>query len=146
LSGQTPEQQASLDVRIRAGDWGCALFRNNSGALYDQNGRLVRFGLGNESTRTNKLFKSGDFVGWVPVEITPEMVGKTVAVFANIEAKPAGFNVNRESFPAKSRERAQLAFMTPLLSKLIGLAGFATCAADVDALINKMLERLKCQK
>lgn len=32
---------------------------------------------------------SADYVGWTPVEITPDMVGETVAVFTSIEIKTA---------------------------------------------------------
>jgi hypothetical protein len=37
---------------------------------------------------------SGDFVGWTPVTITPEMVGQTIAVFTSIETKTINDNLS----------------------------------------------------
>jgi len=128
----TPEQRASQDVRLRASQWGMKLFRNNSGVLMNPANIPVRFGLGNESKRINKIIKSSDFIGVFAVTITPEMVGKTVGVFAAIEAKADGF-VEREEYPEGSREKAQKTFID-LVKTQGGLAGFATNASDVDKL------------
>lgn len=54
------------------------MFRNQTGALRDQTGRLVRFGLHKGSS---------DLIGWRTVTITPEHVGQRLAVFAAIEVK-----------------------------------------------------------
>lgn len=54
------------------------LFRNNTGALKDQDGRLVRYGL---------CTGSSDQIGWTPYTVTPEMVGKQIAIFTAIEVK-----------------------------------------------------------
>jgi hypothetical protein len=74
-------------------------FRNNRGIFQvvhtDTKGnrklRWIRCGIpepkGNE---TSENLKGGDRVGWTRVEITPDMVGKTVAVFTNIEIKGPG--------------------------------------------------------
>ena len=86
----TPEQIASQRVRLAASSLGCRLFRNNSGGFYDEQGRFVRFGLGNESAQLNQQLKFGDYVGITPIVITPEMVGKTVGIFTNLEVKPEG--------------------------------------------------------
>lgn len=57
-------------------------FRNNTGVLPDRSGRPIRFGLHPGSS---------DLIGWRSVVITPEMVGRTVAVMVSIEAKaPSG--------------------------------------------------------
>lgn len=71
------------------------LFRNNCGFGWQAVGtkkldngdmilrqpRLIRFG----------LFKgSADYIGWVSVTITPEMVGQTLAVFTAMEFKKTG--------------------------------------------------------
>lgn len=55
------------------------MFRNNVGAFKDKN-KWVRFGL---------VKGSSDLVGWTRVEITPDMVGRTIAVFTAIECKTA---------------------------------------------------------
>ena len=66
-------------IRLAAGARpGTRLFRNNTGVLPDRNGRPVSYGL---------CKGSPDLVGWVSVEITPEMVGRRLAVFAGIEVK-----------------------------------------------------------
>ncbi len=57
---------------------GLRLFRNNVGALKDHQGRHVQFGLHPGSA---------DLIGWRSVTITPDMVGKRLAVFASVEVK-----------------------------------------------------------
>lgn len=65
-------------------------YRNNRGCT-KINGQFVRYGIpepkGHES---DDDMKGGDRIGWTEVVITPEMVGKTVAVFTNIEVKGDG--------------------------------------------------------
>jgi len=130
----TQEAKSSLVVRLRATAWGLKLFRNNSGVLFNQENVPVRFGLGNESAKINKQLKTGDFIGWTPVVITQAMVGKTIAVFTNIEAKAAGFK-HRETYNKNSREHAQDSFNN-LVNNAGGVAGFASCDSDVDRIIN----------
>lgn len=137
----TKEAKASQVVRLRATAWGCRVFRNNSGVLMNEVGIPVRFGLGNESKAINKELKTGDYVGWTPVTITPEMVGKTLAVFTNLEAKPEGF-IHRESYNKNQREFAQNKF-NELVNCAGGIAGFACNDGDVDRIINNFLCRMK---
>lgn len=54
------------------------LFRNNVGVLKDHLGHRVRFGL---------CVGSSDIIGWTPVVVTPEMVGRQVAIFTAYECK-----------------------------------------------------------
>ena len=63
------------------------LYRNNSGVASNPNGQPVRFGLGNESKEMNKLIKSGDWIGWETIIITPDMVGFPIARFLSVECK-----------------------------------------------------------
>lgn len=63
---------------------GLRLFRNNVGMLRDERGQVVRFGLHPGS---------GDLIGWRSVTITPEHVGRTVALFASLEVKAPGGRV-----------------------------------------------------
>jgi len=65
-------------IQLRATENGSRLFRNNVGMLHDQKGNIVRYGL---------FVGSGDLIGWTPIKITSEMVGKTIAVFTSIECK-----------------------------------------------------------
>lgn len=137
----TPEGKASQAVRVRASTWGLKLFRNQSGALCDKDGRLIRFGLGNESKKLNQELKTGDFVGWTSLVITPEMVGKTVPIFTNIEAKAAGFKP-RVEYNKNSREYAQNKFNL-LVEAAGGMAGFASCENDIDLIIRDYVNRIK---
>ena len=137
----TPEGKASDKVRLRCSQWGSRLFRNNSGVLPDQNGRPVRFGLGNESKKLNTEFKSGDYIGITPVTITQEMVGKTIGVFTNIEVKAEGFN-EKPFYRSNQREYGQKNFIN-MIRKLGGLAGFATDESDVDHIVHNFTQRLK---
>lgn len=57
---------------------GVRLFRNNVGGLKDQQGRFVTFGLHPGSA---------DLIGWKSITVTPDMVGRKVAVFVSIECK-----------------------------------------------------------
>jgi hypothetical protein len=69
------------------------LFRNNRGRAMatDRDGkkRMIRFGIPEPQGKkeTDSDFKGGDYIGWIETEITAEMVGKKIAVFASIEIK-----------------------------------------------------------
>jgi hypothetical protein len=54
------------------------LFRNNTGTLLDRRGKPVSFGLHRGS---------GDLIGWRSVTVTPDMLGRTVAILASVEVK-----------------------------------------------------------
>lgn len=72
----TLQQQIRLAVGTRPDT---RLFRNQTGALPDpRTGRLVTFGLARGSA---------DLIGWRTVTITPDMVGRRLAVFCSIEVK-----------------------------------------------------------
>jgi hypothetical protein len=103
--GSEARQQAL--VRIEAAKKGIHLFRNNSGAYTDDEGRLVRYGLANDSKQLNKVLKSSDLIGWRPRMITPEMVGTIIGQFTMREMKHEGWVFN----PKDAHEVAQLAFL-----------------------------------
>lgn len=137
----TPESRASQEVKLRASQWKCKLFRNNSGALINpETGIPVRFGLGNISKKFNAQIKSSDEIGWTPVLITPEMAGKTIAVFTAFENKTPGFSI-RESYREGSREAAQLKFIN-IVKEAGGIAGFTRSAADVDMTLEGFVQWL----
>ena len=79
--GRSNEQLVQNQIRVALGRGPVRLFRNNTGALKDERGRLVRFGL---------TPGSSDLIGWRTIEVTPDMVGKPLAVFAAIEVKDRG--------------------------------------------------------
>ena len=108
------EGDVQATIRIEAAKSGFILWRNNSGALTDVAGRLVRYGLGNDSPSVNKVLKSSDLIGIGPY-------GRMLAV----ECKPSNWKYN-----GSDRERAQLTFIN-IVKARGGYACFATCWADV---------------
>jgi hypothetical protein len=137
----TPEAKATINVRARASEWGMKMFRNNVGMLPNPDtGVPVRFGLGNESAKLNKELKSGDLVGFAEITVTPEMVGKKIAVFTNIEVKSLGFII-KDVYNKNSREYAQNEF-NKLITNANGIAGFASSAQDVDNIVNAWIEKV----
>lgn len=90
-------------VRLEAARYGVRLWRNNVGALKDERGVPVRYGLANDSKELNRVIKSGDLIGWRKTLITPDMVGRHVAVFVSREIKEAGWR-----YKADQHEQAQL--------------------------------------
>lgn len=90
-------------VRLEAAQKGLKLWRNNVGAFRDERGVPVRFGLGNDSERLNKVIKSGDLIGWRPLLITPAHVGSRVAQFVSRECKRPDWR-----YTGTDREVAQL--------------------------------------
>jgi hypothetical protein len=102
-------------LRLAAQECGVTLWRNNSGAWTDPtNGRVIRYGLGNDSAKLNKARKSADLIG-----IGPE--GRFIA----IEAKPAGWR-----YTGTQHEIAQMAFLTHV-NRLGGFGMFATTPEEV---------------
>ncbi len=100
------ESAASNEVRLLAAEQGVRLFRNNVGALKDERGRLVRFGLANETAEQNRKCKSGDLIGIRTVVVTPAMVGRPVGVFVSREVKHQGWR-----YSGAGREAAQKAWI-----------------------------------
>lgn len=98
-------------VRLEASRKGVLLWRNNVGALKDERGVLVRYGLANTSAGENKILKSGDLVGVRPVLIGPQHVGQTIGQFVSREVKEKGW-----AYKATPREAAQLAWANLVLS------------------------------
>jgi len=88
---------------------GCRLWRNNTGAIKDETGRLVRFGL---------CKGSSDIIGITPVTITPDMIGKRVGIFTAIEVKT----------PKGKATDEQINF----IQRVRDLGGFAGVARSVE--------------
>lgn len=123
-----PNNEAELEqlIAMDAVQFGCFLMRNNAGAFKDETGRLVRYGLDNTSEKRNREIKSSDRIGFTRVTITPEMVGKTLAVFTAVEVKhPGWMSVNGT---LNYREKAQQAF----IKWIVAAGGFAGFADSID--------------
>ena len=118
------ESNVQSRVKLIAAAMGAWLMRNNSGAFADETGRQVRFGLGNDSPRINKVFKSSDLIGIRPVVITPDMVGRTVGIFYARECKPEGWR-----FRGSDREIAQQKWID-MVNRNGGYARFVSDPAE----------------
>ena len=81
------EGDLSKLIQLEALKYKCKLMRNNAGSMTDKTGRVVRYGLGNVSKKLWDNWKSSDLIGYTQVVITPDMVGRTVAVFTAVEVK-----------------------------------------------------------
>jgi len=114
------EAWAQSEVRLEASERGILLMRNNVGALPDKNGRVVRYGLANDSEATNRVVKSGDLIGIRPVTIEAHMVGQVLGQFVSREVKAPGWQ-----YTGDGRETAQMAWVNLVRSKG-GDAAFAT--------------------
>jgi hypothetical protein len=99
-------------VRLEAPRFGVLLTRNNVGALQDDTGRVVRYGLFNESKAQNDVLKAPDLVGIRRVTITPAMVGSVIGQFTAREVKHVGWTWGEDV----KRETAQLACLNLITS------------------------------
>lgn len=130
------ENKVQAEIQCAGPAWNCILLRNNSGALEDKTGRVVRFGLGNVSKQHSEKIKSSDLVGFTRLTITQEMVGKTVAVITAIEVK-------RESWKPDmldAREVAQNAFIQ-WIRNVGGIAGFCNSVESFRKLMHEWKPR-----
>jgi len=91
------EKTIQTEIMLALGNGRCRIFRNNvgnglmankitqgprGGDFHVTGGRRVQFGL---------CPGSSDLIGWRSIEITPDMVGKTLAIFCAVEVKtPTG--------------------------------------------------------
>jgi hypothetical protein len=103
--------EADLQFRIRAlaSRKGIRLWRNNKGVAQSDNGRVVRYGLCNDSAAMDKIIKSSDLIG-----IKPN------GQFICREVKAPGWR-----YTGTEREKAQLKFIELVLS-MGGDAAFTT--------------------
>lgn len=119
-STSTSEARVQSLVRLDAAARGHRLWRNNVGAMKDEHGRLVRFGLANESKAENDRLKSSDLVGYAPRLITPDLLGCVIAQFKVRECKRPDWR-----YSGTDREVAQERFINLVLSEG-GDAAFTT--------------------
>lgn len=111
------ESNIQQEVRLALSVGGVVTFRNNSGAYEDDRGRWVKYGVGNPG--------GSDLIGWRQTIVTPDMVGKPVAIFAAVEIKTATGRVTE----------AQQNFIDQV-NKAGGIAGVVRSAEDALALLN----------
>ena len=87
MASSPSEHEIQQRIRLACGRGTVRLWRNNTGALVDQQGRFVRFGL---------CKGSSDLIGLRSLEVTPEMVGQRLAQFVALEVKTESGTVSTE--------------------------------------------------
>lgn len=112
-------------VRIEAARNGVILWRNNVGALRDERGVPVRYGLCNDTAAVNERIKSGDLIGIRKRLIDSSMIGHTLGQFVSRECKPDGWR-----FTGTPREVAQAKWIEIVIANG-GDAAFATGAGSI---------------
>lgn len=113
------EADVQAYIRIAAARNGYVMWRNNSGACFDDTGRLIRYGLGNDSAKISAVWKSADLIGIGPG-------GRFVAC----EVKRPTWRA-----PENDRDRAQQAMLNQV-NALGGIGFFATDPAHYLEKIN----------
>ena len=106
--------QSDIQLAACAGGGPARLWRNNTGALKDQRGQLVRYGL---------CPGSSDLIGFRTVVITPDMVGQRIAIFTAVEVKDRGKPTDQ-----------QQAFIN-LVQQAGGLAGVARSVPEALSIL-----------
>jgi hypothetical protein len=112
----SPGSEAAVQNAVRmeaARRLGYRLWRNNSGAG-EVDGRMIRWGLCNESAKINAVVKSSDLIG----------IGPT-GQFLAFEVKRSGW-----VYRGNEHERAQLAFIT-FINSMGGRAAFITSPEEL---------------
>jgi hypothetical protein len=73
------EKEVMARTQLELPRLGYRLLRNNIGAFQDARGKWIHFGVGGKG--------GSDLLGYKIVKVTPEMIGRKIAVFAAIEVK-----------------------------------------------------------
>lgn len=126
----TSEAAIQQAIRLDIARSGIDLWRQNVGACQDQSGRLIRYGILNDSKQVNQRFKSSDLVGIRPILITADMVGQIVGVFAAIECKASNWTCR----PNDEHTQAQQRFID-LVRAAGGFAGFARSVEEARTIL-----------
>lgn len=108
------------------------IWRNNTGVLFDQTGRPVRYGLSNDNAEINREIKSSDLIGITPVLITPAMYGQILGVFTALECKPSNWSFKNND----ERATAQLKFHN-IVRDHGGFAGFVNDPQQIHSIIRR---------
>jgi hypothetical protein len=112
------EAAIQQQIRLALSRAGSVMHRNNVGAYRDDQGRVIRYGVGNPG--------GSDLIGWTPMLITHEMVGGMLGVFTAIEVKA----------PRGRPTEAQLNFLRQVQLGG-GIAGIARSTQDALALLTR---------
>lgn len=116
------EVSVMQQVRLEATRRGARLFRNNVGVA-TEDGRVIRYGLCNESSQVNNVCKSSDLIGITPVVCG---CGQRYGVFTAYEVKKPTWKF----LESDKRAVAQLNFVK-LINSLGGIARFIKSVDDL---------------
>lgn len=119
------EASVSQRVELAFSEMGGTIWRNNVGVLPDTRGVPVRYGLANITPKMNKLTKSGDLIGCLPVVIRPDHIGRTLGLFVSVETKKAAW-----TWKGNEHELAQLNWA----QQVTGLGGIGIFCNDPEQL------------
>ena len=109
------EQELQQRIRLELGTGAVRLWRNNVGALHNQRGQLVSYGL---------CRGSSDLIGLRQLTIGPEHLGQTLAIFAAIEVKTK-----------QGRPTAEQQQFLKVVRQLGALAGVARSLPEASAIL-----------
>jgi hypothetical protein len=142
------EATVQAAVRQRAAVLGIRLERNNVGVCVDSTGRMIRYGLGNDSAQINRRLKSADLIGVLPHYSYPGRVAEqSIGRFLAVECKREGWKfpkewedktpdqIDEDALGAdKLRTLAQWRWQH-LIRQAGGIAGFVTSVDEFERLI-----------
>lgn len=142
MSGGTQVLEAEVlkHVRLALSKLGSIMFRQNVGQAWAaKSGKVIVKGtsvfIEDAMPVTMGLFKgSGDLIGWMPMFVTQEMVGKQVAVFTSIEVK-------RTTGGRTSKEQKN---WVQVVKGWGGIAGIANSAEAAEKIVTTYREGLNC--
>jgi hypothetical protein len=121
-------------LQMAASRLGARLFRQNTGMAWvgqvEKRTGMVHLNPGDVVIRNARPFHAGvtgmsDLGGWVPVTVTPEMVGSTVALYAQVEVKENG------------RPTKEQTAWIHAVSAAGGLAGVARSESDLARILRR---------
>jgi hypothetical protein len=115
------EKRTQTEIMLAVSTSGAVVFRNNCGVAVYPDGSRVKYGVCNPG--------GSDLIGWRTVSITPEMVGKDLAVFLALEVKTK---------TSKSTTEDQKRFIENV-RRAGGIAGIVRSTDDAIALLNPLL-------
>jgi hypothetical protein len=118
------ERDLINEILLRASERGHRLFRNNSGVARYPDGSAVKYGVASPG--------GSDLIGWTQVTITPEMVGKTLAVFTAPEVKAGTTKTTKE----------QKSFLS-VVSSSGGISGIVRSQNDMELMLNDYLHKMR---
>lgn len=130
----TSEAAITSLSQLECASIGLLTMRNNVGACLDAQGRMIRYGLMNESEKVNKEFKSSDVIGITPVMIGPQHLGRVLGIFTALEMKASDWKYR----PSDEHAKAQQRFIS-LVQAYGAIAGFVNDPAQIRKIIGGYL-------